>query len=159
MERESILIVDGDRRFAADLARQLGEHYRVRSAFSGPVAMDLAKRNAPSLMVIGYLEPRGESFRLHRQIREDRQLCRIPLLVVDVHPNEHSRKGWRRHEGMQMDAEGYMSRPVALQELQAEVKRILQSRSLRYVEWQEALERKARGLVQEAVRWSDAASA
>ena len=81
------------------------------------------------MVMVGYLEPRGDAFELHKELRETLVTKNIPLLVVDVSPEEHTRKGWRRDEGMQMDAEDYISRPVEPAELLELVGKILKKRA------------------------------
>jgi hypothetical protein len=58
---------------------------------------------------VGYLEPRGSSFRLHKKLREGWITKHIPQLVVDVHFPGQPEKAWSPQEAMQMDAEDYLS--------------------------------------------------
>ena len=102
--------------------------------------METAKTTGPHIVIVGFLEPRGDSFKLHRELREEPITSYIPLLVVDVCPEEHCRKGWRPYEGMQMDAENYLTRPVESVELKEEVARIIQSAASQRLESRVALE-------------------
>jgi DNA-binding response OmpR family regulator len=112
-------------------------HYLGSSIKEG---LDKAKRQSPDLIIVGYLEPRGTSFELHNKLREGRTTRDIPLLVVDVRPEEHLRKGWRRDEGMKMNAEEYMSRPFEPAELKETVNRILHRVGVTTMELAEVLE-------------------
>ena len=158
MERDRILIIDHDLRFTARLRQCLQGEYTVFETHSAAEAVEQAERLEPSLIILGYLEPRGTAFQLHRELRGTANL-RPPLLVVDVRAEEHSRRGWRKIEGLQMDAEGYLSRPVEYAELRAEVRRILESRSVAQIRWREFLERRASDLLENPQRRSEAASA
>ena len=72
-------------------------------------ALKKAKEETPDAIILGYMEPRGSAFRLHSELREGWLTKNIPLLVVDVNSDEHASKGWRREEGMMMDAENYIA--------------------------------------------------
>jgi DNA-binding response OmpR family regulator len=87
--------------------------------------MEEARRLMPDLILLGYLEPRGTSFQLYKELRDGLLTKSIPLVVIDVRREEHSRKGWRRDEGMQMDADDYLVQPVDPIVLRETVERIL----------------------------------
>jgi DNA-binding response OmpR family regulator len=140
MERKRILIVDSEPDFVAKARKTLEGSYQVSVASSREEGLEKAKREYPDLVIVGFLEPRGSSFKLHKELRENLTTREIPLLVVDVRPEEHSRKGWTRDEGMQMDAEGYLTRPIESDELREEVARVLKSVTAKPVELEEVLE-------------------
>ena len=60
----------------------------------------------------GTLMPRGDAFELHGEIKGNPQYSTIPMIVVDASPEDHARKGWRREEGLILNAEDYIARPV-----------------------------------------------
>ncbi|MBA7713195.1 Protein-glutamate methylesterase/protein-glutamine glutaminase [subsurface metagenome] len=62
--------------------------------------------------MLGTLTPAGEAFKLHRWLKGHPRYKDIPLLVIDARPQERAIKGWRREEGMQLEAEGYVSKPI-----------------------------------------------
>ena len=137
MEREKILIVDSEADFVEKARKALDSLYEISVAFSRGEGLNKAKEEHSGMVIVGFLEPRGESFNYHKDLREDSATRNIPNLVVDVRPQEHSRKGWRKNEGMQMDAEGYLSRPVETDELRNEVTRILESAATKQMEFKE----------------------
>jgi len=117
MERQKILVVDEDSDFARTVQQALGDFYEVSVASTRRGGLEKVKRESPSMVILGYLEPRGDAFRLHKELRKSPENNQVPLLVVDVRPEEHFRKGWKREEGMQMDVEDYVSRPIKPAEL------------------------------------------
>lgn len=127
-------MVDRDAHFVRTVQQALRDFYEVRVAFTRREGLEKVKGECPSMVILGYLEPRGDAFRLHEEIRENLENNRIPLLVVDVRPEEHFRKGWRREEGMQMDAEDYVSRPIKPAELAELVGEIFERISVKPVE-------------------------
>jgi len=127
-------VVDRDAHFVRTVQQALRDFYEVSVAFTRREGLEKVKGECPSMVILGYLEPRGDAFRLHEEIRENLENNRIPLLVVDVRPEEHFRKGWRREEGMQMDAEDYVSRPIKPAELAELVGEIFERISVKPVE-------------------------
>ena len=129
-----ILVVDSEADFVEVARKALEPAFEVAVASNMGEGLLKARRDAPDLVVVGYLEPRGTSFEFHKKLREGRITKDIPMLVVDVRPEEHSRKGWRRDEGMRMDAEDYVSRPIEPAELKETAERIIQRASGRPME-------------------------
>ncbi len=140
MQRQSILVVDTEPAFLRTVRQALEHLYEVSVASTRSEGLGKAESEAPAMVIVGFLEPRGEAFKLHKQLKENPKTNRMPLLVVDVRPEEHSRRGWRREEGSQMDAEGYISRPVEPVELAELVKDILKTTAPKSVELEDVLE-------------------
>ena len=67
----------------------------------------------PAVIILGYLEPQGAVFRLHRRLRENPETENIPQVVVDIAPDEQPQKGWRKADGLRMDAEHYLYLPIS----------------------------------------------
>lgn len=141
MERQRILIGDCERNFVEEAREALKGSYEVTTASSRKESLEKAKNERPDIVIIGFLEPRGDSFRLYKELKENPETSNMTLLVVDVRPENYSRKGWRKHERAQMDSEGYLTRPVESGELREAIERILRSSDLKPVELDEALER------------------
>lgn len=126
MGRQKILVVDREPDLVRTAREALGSFYEVSVASTRREGLEKAKRESPDMVIVGFLEPRGDAFKLHKELRKGPKTKGIPLLVVDVRPEEHSRKGWRREEGMQMDAEDYVSRPIESTELRELVEDIFE---------------------------------
>ena len=112
-----VLIIDGESDFMENTGEALKKVYTVVTADKAKEGLDKAERESPDAIILGYLKPRGTSFSVHAELRNRLTTRDIPLLIVDVRPEEHSRKGWRMHEGLKMNAEDYISRPVESAEL------------------------------------------
>ncbi len=121
-----ILVVESEPGFAESAKKALQPGFEVALASNMGEGLLIARKEIPDLVLVGYLAPRGASFEFHKKLREGRITKDIPLLVVDVSPEERSGKGWNRDEGMQMDAEDYISRPVSPAVLRDAVGRICQ---------------------------------
>ena len=146
MKRQQILVVDRERAFLKTVREALGDLHEVSIASTRSEGLEKAEREAPDMVIIGFLEPRGDAFKLHKELKGNPKINRMPLLVIDVCPEEHSRRGWRREEGSQMDAEDYVSRPIEPKELAELVGDILETAVPKSVELEDMLEHMERVL-------------
>jgi len=128
-EKPRVLIIDSEADFVRSVREALETRFEIVSAASARGGLDRAIRAYPDAIVLGYLEPRGTSFEVHRELRNNPVTREIPLLIVDVHPRDHARKGWKRREGLQMNAEDYTSRPVSPEELASSLEKIIRRAS------------------------------
>lgn len=96
----------------------------VLAASRGEIAGKVLTED-PEVIVLGYLEPQGETFRIHKQLKENPETAHIPQVVIDAAPEERATKGWRKSEGMLMEAEEYLCQPVGPEELGKVIERIL----------------------------------
>ena len=123
-----ILVVGSEPDFVETAQEALEIAFEVIPAQDREQCLDTVAEQLPDLIVLGYLEPRGTSFQLHKELRQGQTTKDIPIVVVDARPDEHSRKGWTKSEGMQMDAEDYISRPVEPAMFRGIVAQILRTR-------------------------------
>jgi len=135
-----ILVAETESDFIETAREAFKDCSEVTFTSSLKTALDRATAEEPDVIIIGYLEPRGTSFELHRKLREKQPTQDIPLVVVDVRPEEHSRKGWKREEGMLMEADDYISRPIEPADLKETVETILRKDSSRPMELAEVAE-------------------
>ena len=116
-----VLIIDSEIDFLENTGEALKSFYTVVTATKAEEGLEKAERESPDAIILGYLKPRGTSFKVHTELRNKPPTRDIPLLIVDVRPEEHSRKGWKMHEGLNMNAEDYISRPIELSELTSSI--------------------------------------
>ncbi len=104
-----ILVVGSEPDFLEMVGRSLEPQFEVLQASNESDGLSKARTERPDAIVLGYLEPRGTSFKLHKKFRQGWITKHIPLLVVDVRFPGHPEKGWTSQEAMQMEAEDYFS--------------------------------------------------
>jgi len=108
--RPKILVIGSEVEFLEKAKESLDEtEYDVSLTSDEKEALQKAKEEVPDVIILGYLEPKGSAFKLHNELREGWLTKNIPLFVVDVNSDEHTRKGWRQEEGVQIDAEHYIA--------------------------------------------------
>lgn len=112
MARKRILIIDDEPEFveACRMTFQ-AKRYDVLAADSKAQAQD-AMANEPDVVVLGTIAPAGQAFSTRQWLRGHPRYKDTPILVVDARYEERSIKGWRRFEGLQLDAEDYVTKPV-----------------------------------------------
>jgi len=124
--KAKVLVIDRNPDFIGATRDALEDSYRVISTSTKKGVMERIRKEVPDFVILGYLEPRGTSFEVHKELREKSRTKNVPLLVVDASVEEHPRKGWRKEEGMQMDADDYITQPIEPARLREMVHGILQ---------------------------------
>lgn len=107
--RPKVLVIGSMPEFLEMAGKSLESQFEVIDASNENEGLTKARLQRPDAVILGYLEPRGTSFRLHKRLREGWITKHIPLLVVDVQFPERPEKRWTPQEAMQMDAEDYLS--------------------------------------------------
>jgi len=123
---ERILIIDDEPDFVEAFRVTLeAKAYQVTTASSKAEAQEMISAE-PHIIVLGTIAPAGEAFRLHQWLKGHPRYKDIPLLVIDARYEERSVKGWRREEGMQLEAEGYVSKPIEPASLAPQIQSLLE---------------------------------
>lgn len=108
-----ILVVDSDPGFCAALQESMqARQCETVIALNMENAMQAAFSHRPDLILLGTILPRGDAFRLHKWLKGNPALHKIPHFVLDASPENHLTRGWRRDEGMQLDAVDYLCKPI-----------------------------------------------
>jgi DNA-binding NarL/FixJ family response regulator len=127
MERNAkILLVDDEPEFIADMqARLLAKNWQVFAAGNRLQAEEVARREKPDLIILGTIMPRGDAFQLHQWLKQSPNFREVPLIVVDAPPEKRLIKGWRMDEGLKLEAEQYVIKPVGADSLIAWAEKFL----------------------------------
>jgi len=107
-KKRKVLVIGSIPEFRELMREALRDQFEVVDAVSESEGLAKARAERPDTLILGYLEPRGSSFRLHRMLREGWITKHIPQLVVDAHFPGQLEKAWTSQEAMQMDAEDYL---------------------------------------------------
>jgi len=110
--KEKILIIDDEPDFVEAFRRTLEvKAYEVMTTSSKAQAEEMMAAE-PHIVVLGTIAPAGQAFAVHQWLKRHPRYKDIPLLVIDARYEERPLKGWRRHEGMQLEAEDYVTKPI-----------------------------------------------
>lgn len=112
-----ILVIDDDPKFAEALRQTLeAKSYKALIALSRERGQEMMSEE-PSVIVLGTLAPAGQAFAMHQWLKGHARYKDIPLLVIDAPPDERQTRGWRIFEGLQLESEDYVVKPIELDTL------------------------------------------
>ena len=124
--KHRILIVDDEPDFTQALEAALKDKsYSVATASERRQAEDMVRSHEPELIVLGAIMPRGDAFLFHQWLKQSLGFSNLPIIIVNASPEKNHIKGWRREEGMQCDAEDFLSRPVEPKMLVPRIEKLL----------------------------------
>ena len=107
-KKRKVLVIGSIPEFRELMQESLQDQFEVVCASSESEGLAKARAERPETIILGYVDPRGSSFRLHKMLREGWITKHIPQLVVDAHFPGQVDKTWTNQEAMQMDAEDYL---------------------------------------------------
>lgn len=111
-KKEKILIIDDEPDFVEACRRILeAKAYQVVTASSMAQAQEIMTVG-PALIVLGTLAPAGQAFAMYQWLGQHLRYKDIPLLVIDARYEERPIRGWRRFEGIQVDGDEYLFKPI-----------------------------------------------
>ncbi len=111
-DKKRILIIDDEPEFVEAFRMTFrAKRFDVLAADSKAQAQEVMSEE-PDVVVLGTLAPAGQSFATRQWIRQHPRYKDTPILVVDARYEERSTRGWRRFEGLQLEAEDYVTKPV-----------------------------------------------
>lgn len=111
-ENKKILIVDDESDFIDAFRMTMKAHSNeVISTTSRSEAQEKMSEK-PDIVVVGTIGPSGEAFSLHKWLKAHPQYKDIPLLVLDAKYEDRIEKGWKKFEGMQLEADEFLTKPI-----------------------------------------------
>lgn len=119
----TILVVDDDTAVADYLRTLLSADYRVTCCFSAESALKSMNEEAPDLVVSDVVMPGENGYWLCRSIKENLQLCHIPVILVTAKTAIGDQV-----EGLNTGADAYVTKPFDPAYLRALVKSQLENR-------------------------------
>ena len=118
---QRVLIIDDDEDTIALLSTvRVKAGYEVRGAKEILSGFDEARRFAPSVMIIDLLFPGGNALGLLKQIKDDHNLQRVPIIVLSAAGDVDGKEMVRQY-----GAAAYLSKPIRAQDVVAEIRRQL----------------------------------
>jgi len=124
--KAKILVVDDEFEFRTDLQEALeAGDYQVLIARDKVQAQERAQSEPPELVVLGTIAPRGDAFLLHQWLKRSPKFRDLPVIVVDASPEKQLIKGWRRDEGLRLEADDYFCKPVEPVSIVPQIEKLL----------------------------------
>ncbi len=116
----TILIADDEDQMRKILRREFSRDYKVLSAKDGLRAINIVKRDLPTLVLLDFDMPRLNGYEVLKQLRKDAATRMIPVIFV-TSENTDSVKV----EILNAGADDYLTKPFSLNELAARVAGVL----------------------------------
>jgi DNA-binding NarL/FixJ family response regulator len=126
-DSKRVLIVDDEPDFVEAFRRTLeAKSYQVMTTSSGKLAQEMMSAG-PDIVVLGTLAPAGQAFSLHQWLTKHPRYKDVPLIVIDARYEERAVRGWRKFEGLQLQADEYVSKPVEPASLVPRIQTLLEA--------------------------------
>ena len=100
-----ILVVSNDTSLAEIVGEAVSGSLKVIHASDEEQGLEIARKEIPDIIALGYIAPQGTAFELHRRLRQGWITRDIPLLVVDLNPQNPARRVLSMEEGLQVEAD------------------------------------------------------
>ena len=119
--KRTILVVEDDDALRDTIAYNLrGEGYLVLMAADGVTALDLARQQPVSLVLLDLMLPRLDGLDVCRQLRARSDTANLPILMLTARGEETDKV-----VGLEMGADDYVTKPFSWKELRARVRALL----------------------------------
>ena len=112
-KRVKVAVIDDELEFLLALQTTLEDKLlQVTTASSKVEAQERIKVGEPDVVILGTLTPRGDAFSLHKWLKQNPRTKDLPIVVIDAPLEKRLISGWSMDEGVQMEAEEYLTKPV-----------------------------------------------
>ncbi len=122
-KQSTVLVVDDDTEVAHYLRMLLSTYYKVICRFNADDALKVMREEAPDLILSDVVMPGKDGYQLCKEIKEDLQLCHLPVILVTAKVTMESQV-----EGLNTGADAYVTKPFDPTYLLALVKSLLKNR-------------------------------
>lgn len=120
-EGTAIMIVDDSKTMVAALGRMLRENgFVILEAFDGETALELLRKNKPSLIFLDIVLPGISGFDVLRRIRRSQYVGKVPVIVMSG--NEAATE---EYYVKRIGADDFMRKPCSRAEVFSRVERLL----------------------------------
>jgi DNA-binding response OmpR family regulator len=119
--KQNIIVLEDD----SDIGNLVRHHlqaagFNVRLCASGDEVLPQARKQPPVLFLLDIMVPGHSAFEVCRQIRESRDLARVPIIFLTARAGEEDRV-----RGLDLGADDYITKPFGIRELTARVRAVL----------------------------------
>jgi DNA-binding response OmpR family regulator len=124
-----VLLIDDDPDVHTVVKKVLeGKSYEVISAYDGFEGLRKVVEERPDLIILDVIMPGKHGFDVCHELKTDEKyhfFSNIPVLMLTVYPEDREKMHLSMREGMMMEAEDYLQKPVDAKELLKRVEGLL----------------------------------
>ena len=126
VRQAKILVVDDDPVFVqATKAVLESKNYQVSAAFDGDEGLQKVQDERPDLIILDIIMPTKDGFTVCEQLKGDPQYSKIPVLILTSFAEKKGGTSIPVSEGLTLEAEDYIDKPVSPDELLSRVGKML----------------------------------
>ena len=124
--KTKILLVDDDKDFVEATKLVLeSKPYDVVVAYDGDEGLAKARKEKPDLIILDVIMPVKDGFSAAEQLKKDSELKKIPVIMLTSFSEKVGETSLSVSQGLALDTEDYVDKPVSPQELLKRVERLL----------------------------------
>jgi len=125
-DKAKILLVDDDQDFVEATKLVLeSKPYEVIVAYNGDEGLTKARRDRPDLIILDIIMPVKDGFNAAEELKKDSELSKIPVLMLTSFSQRVGETSLSVSQGLTLDTEDYVDKPVSPEELLRRVERLL----------------------------------
>jgi len=126
ISKAKILLIDDDPDFVEATKLILeNKPYEVIIASDGNEGIAKAKKEKPDLIILDIIMPVKDGFVAAEELKKDPELKKIPVIMLTSFSEKVSETPLSRGQGLMLDTEDYIDKPVTPQELLNRVEKLL----------------------------------
>ncbi len=121
IQKAKILVVDDDPVFVEAIKTVLETQYQVITAQDGDEGLVKAQQEKPALILLDIIMPTKDGFHVCKQLKQDAELAGIPVIILTSFARHRGETKIPVSAGLELEAEGYIDKPVSPDELLKQV--------------------------------------
>ncbi|MBM4284161.1 MAG: response regulator [Deltaproteobacteria bacterium] len=126
MAKKYILIVDDDPDLVETVSMLLeSKGYEVGKAYDGIEGEEAIKKRRPDVLVLDVMMPRKNGYQLCKELKSNKWTSDIPIILLTAVGDAVPTTTYSHAEGMSIEAEDFLPKPVEAQTLVEAVERLL----------------------------------
>jgi len=124
---KKILLVDDDPDFVEGARMVLEKSdFEVVIASSGKECLERIKEEKPDLIILDIMMPKKSGFEVCKELKSNIEYNRIPVVMLTALKQKLSRTSYSIAEGLELEAEDYLEKPIEPKVLVSRIKQILE---------------------------------
>ena len=124
---KKILLVDDDPDFVEGARMVLEKSdFEVVTASSGKECLERIRMEKPDLIILDIMMPKKSGFEVCKELKSNIEYNRIPVVMLTALKQKLSRTSYSIAEGLELEAEDYLEKPIEPKVLVSRLKKILE---------------------------------
>ncbi|MBN3038125.1 MAG: response regulator [Candidatus Omnitrophica bacterium] len=122
MVKRLILMIDDEKEFCqiTKMNLELMSGFTVITAFSGKEGIKIARQHNPDLILCDINMPHMDGLQVLEALKKDAKTMAIPVVMLTARQDEYAKR-----KAAQLYDEEYITKPIGIQDLKEEIKKIL----------------------------------